>query len=108
MIFDFDFDFDLAGVGWAAADFPYGAPNWDHFLAGYTEVRPVTADDLAAGPWIHAVGLIENLRFHLVTKPLWRGTESLAEGCLEEVLDGLGKLDAGALAFSRNCHQNYR
>jgi hypothetical protein len=40
----------------------------------------------------HAVGLIENLRFHLVTKPQWRGTQSLAEGWLDEVLADLRKV----------------
>jgi Ser/Thr protein kinase RdoA (MazF antagonist) len=86
-------DFDLSGPGLLATDFPYGIPNWDHFLAGYTSVRPVSPADLAAGPWIDAVGLIANLQFHLITKPSWRGEESKTEGWLDQVLDDLRALD---------------
>lgn len=82
-------DFDAAGRGFTAMDFPYGEPNMAEFLAGYSEVRPVTADDLAAGPYLNIARLITNLRFHLVIKPAWRGVESMAEGWLARFLTEL-------------------
>jgi Ser/Thr protein kinase RdoA (MazF antagonist) len=42
------FDFDLAGYGYLASDFPFQAKNFEHFLAGYREIRPIAAADLAA------------------------------------------------------------
>ncbi|GAB4061319.1 phosphotransferase enzyme family protein [Catellatospora paridis] len=86
------FDFDLAGKGHTASDFPFGVKNWEHFLAGYTELRPVTPADLAAEPWIDAIALIARLRFHLIAKPAWRGAESKAEGWLDRTLSELREL----------------
>jgi Ser/Thr protein kinase RdoA (MazF antagonist) len=86
------FDFDLAGEGYFASDFPFGAKNWPHFLDGYTELRPVTPADLAAEPWTDTIDLLASLRFHLITKPAWRGAESTTEGWLDETLTDLQDL----------------
>ncbi|MGY0233634.1 hypothetical protein [Longispora urticae] len=88
------FDFDLAGDGYAVADFPFGSPHWEHFLSGYAEVRPLAPEDLGAEPWLDAVEVLAGLRFHLVTKPRWRGTESLGEGWLDQTLADLRDLAA--------------
>ncbi|WP_329482361.1 phosphotransferase [Kribbella sp. NBC_01484] len=84
-------DFDLTAVGPRAADFAGVAttPYWDAFRTGYTTRRPVTDADLAAIPYLQIVGRIFNLRFHLVDKPLFRGTESRAEGWAADELGAL-------------------
>ncbi len=84
-------DFDLSGEGWTAMDLcgVRATPWWDDFAAGYTEVRPLHPVDLRALPWLDVVGRIHNLRFHLVDKPAWRGTESWGEGYLDRELDAL-------------------
>lgn len=86
------FDFDLAAEGFVATDFPFGIDNWDHFLAGYREAREVHPDDLAAAPWLAIAGALENLRFHAVVKPAWRGAESTDEGWLAAALTRLREL----------------
>lgn len=75
-------DLDLAGEGWRAADLTGVAStnHWDAFVAGYTSRRPLPDVELAAIPWFGIVARIANLRFHLVDKPLLRGTESTKEG----------------------------
>jgi Ser/Thr protein kinase RdoA (MazF antagonist) len=85
------YDFDLAGVGHRAADFTGVAstPYWQAFKAGYTTRRPITAEDEAAIPYLGVAGRISNLRFHLVDKPLIRGTESRAEGWADRELTAL-------------------
>ncbi|HEY1487029.1 MAG TPA: phosphotransferase [Micromonosporaceae bacterium] len=88
------YDFDLAGEGYLAADFPFSAKNWGQFLAGYTEVRAVTPADLVAQPWLDIIDVIEDLRFHLVVKPAWRGTESTDESFLDETLGDLREMAA--------------
>lgn len=76
------YDFDLAGEGWRAADLTGVAatPHWDAFADGYISRRDLSPVELAAIPWLAVVGRVFNLRFHLVDKPLLRGTESTAEG----------------------------
>ncbi|OHV31332.1 aminoglycoside phosphotransferase [Pseudofrankia sp. EUN1h] len=76
------YDFDLAGDGWRASDLTgvRATPFWDAFAAGYTEVRPLGPRDLAVLPWLAVAGTVANLRFHLVDKPRFRGTESVDEG----------------------------
>ena len=92
------YDFDLAGVGYRAADFTGVAatPYWDSFKAGYTTLRPITADDEAAIPYLGVAARISNLRFHLIDKPLIRGTESRTEGWADRELTAL-KRAAGEL-----------
>ncbi len=84
-------DFDLSGEGWTAMDLcgVRATPWWEDFAAGYTEARPLPPVDLEAIPWLDVVGRIHNLRFHLVDKPAWRGTESMGEGYLDRELDAL-------------------
>jgi Ser/Thr protein kinase RdoA (MazF antagonist) len=81
-------DFDLAAVGPLASDFAGVAttPHWDAFKAGY---GAVTAEDEAAIPYLQVVGSIFNLRFHLVDKPRFRGTESRGEGWAAAELERL-------------------
>jgi Ser/Thr protein kinase RdoA (MazF antagonist) len=55
-------------------------PHWPAFLLGYQERAELSEADLAAIPYFAVVGRIFNLRFHLVDKPSFRGTESQAEG----------------------------
>jgi len=85
------YDFDLAGVGYRAADFTGVAatPHWRAFKAGYSTHRPITADDEAAIPYLGVAARISNLRFHLVDKPLIRGTESRTEGWADRELTAL-------------------
>jgi Ser/Thr protein kinase RdoA (MazF antagonist) len=86
-------DFDLSGPGMLPADFPWGIDNWDHFLAGYTSVRPSSPAELATGPAITAANVIAGLHFHLIIKPRWRGEESAREGWAGELLDELHAVD---------------
>jgi Ser/Thr protein kinase RdoA (MazF antagonist) len=85
------YDFDLAGVGYLASDFTGVAstPYWHAFKAGYTTHRPIPAEDEAAIPYLGVAGRISNLHFHLVDKPLIRGTESRTEGWADRELTGL-------------------
>ena len=84
-------DFDLAHVGWRVADLSscLATPFAADFLAGYREIRAVEAADLAALPWFRVVESVRNLAFHLTDKTSWRGTESLAEGWVDDVLADL-------------------
>lgn len=88
-------DFDLAHVGWRVADLSscLATPFASAFLAGYQEVRTVTPVDMDALPWLRVVESIENLAFHLTEKAVWRGTETLGEGWIE---DGLTELRLSA------------
>ncbi|SDS47313.1 Ser/Thr protein kinase RdoA involved in Cpx stress response, MazF antagonist [Microlunatus soli] len=79
------YDLDLAGPGWQIEDLT-GAMSTDHadaFLDGYTAVRSLPAVELDALPWLGLLARIDNLHFHLITKPLTQGTASLAEGWVE-------------------------
>ncbi|ADB35352.1 aminoglycoside phosphotransferase [Kribbella flavida DSM 17836] len=84
-------DFDLSAEGYRASDFTGVAttPHWEAFRRGYTTVRPIPAADLAAVDWLMVVGSIVNLRFHLVAKPMFRGTESRTEGWADAELNHL-------------------
>lgn len=88
-------DFDLAHVGWRVADLSscLATPFAEAFLAGYVEVRAVKPADMEALPWLRVVESIENLAFHLTEKAVWRGTETLGEGWIE---DGLAELRSSA------------
>ena len=92
-------DFDSTAPGWRAADLTGVSltPHFEAFVAGYRTVRPLDDADLAAVPWFTVAGLIENLAFHLIDKPAYRGTESLAEGWVE---DGLTELREFAASLS--------
>jgi Ser/Thr protein kinase RdoA (MazF antagonist) len=75
-------DFDLAAVGPLASDFTGVAttPHWDAFKTGYRTRRPISSEDEALVPYLRVGARISNLRFHLVDKPTFRGTESRDEG----------------------------
>jgi Ser/Thr protein kinase RdoA (MazF antagonist) len=92
-------DFDSAAPGWRAADLTGVSltPHFEAFVTGYRAVRPLDDADLAAVPWFAVAGLIENLAFHLIDKPAYRGTESLGEGWVE---DGLTELREFAASLS--------
>jgi Ser/Thr protein kinase RdoA (MazF antagonist) len=92
-------DFDLAAVGPLAADFcgVASTPHWPAFKTGYTTRRPITDEDEAIIPYLQVVGRIFNLRFHLVDKPQYRGTESRAEGWADQELNGLRQAAATLL-----------
>lgn len=87
-------DFDRAGPGWLAADLTgvRATDHWPAFLAGYTESRGLTPEDLRAIPALQVVALIANLRFHLVDKPLVFGSESRGEGWVDRELASLRDL----------------
>ena len=84
-------DFDLSAEGYRAADFTGVAAteHWPAFLRGYGEYHPISEADLAAIPYLAVVGGIFNLRFHLIDKPLIRGTESIGEGWADGELSAL-------------------
>ena len=84
-------DFDSAAPGWRAADLTGVSltPYFEAFVTGYRTVRALDDADLAAVPWFSVAGLIENLAFHLIDKPAYRGTESLAEGWVDDGLTAL-------------------
>jgi Ser/Thr protein kinase RdoA (MazF antagonist) len=85
------YDLDLAGDSWRAADLTGVAatPHWPAFLRGYRSVRPFPDTEVAALPWLDVVQRVHNLRFHLVDKPAWRGTESVGEGWADRDLAAL-------------------
>jgi len=84
-------DFDLAAEGWRVADLAgcLATPFAEAFLGGYTRVRELKPVELEALPWLTIVGNIGNLRFHVCDKTAWRGTESLSEGWVDGLLEGL-------------------
>ncbi len=49
-------------------------------------MRPLRDNDLVALPWSTIVGDSSSLIFRLVDKPMFAGTESLAEGWAEGIL----------------------
>lgn len=85
------YDLDLAGPGWQVEDLTPALSTGfaDAFLAGYTAVRPLPPVELAALPWLRILNIIENLHFHLIAKPAFQGTASLAEGWVEAGFDSL-------------------
>ncbi|GIF74384.1 phosphotransferase enzyme family protein [Asanoa siamensis] len=85
------YDLDRAGGDWLAADLTGVAttPWWPAFLAGYRDVRPFGATAVAALPWLTVRNLLANLRFHLVDKPTFRGTDSIGEGWADRELAAL-------------------
>jgi Ser/Thr protein kinase RdoA (MazF antagonist) len=85
------YDFDLAGPGWQVEDLTGALPTdfADAFLAGYTAARPLPPIELEALPWLRIMGIIENLRFHLIGKPAIQGTSSLAEGWVDRGFESL-------------------
>ena len=93
-------DFDLAGPGWQVEDLAgaLSTPYADAFLAGYTAARPLPAVDREALDWLSVLGLIDNLHFHLVTKPALFGTWTLADGWVDRAVEQLTRL-GGHLGF---------
>ncbi|WP_020576690.1 phosphotransferase enzyme family protein [Actinopolymorpha alba] len=91
-------DFDRAGNGWRAADLtgvftdPRSSAHWDAFLAGYTAVRELKADDVRAIPLLAIVELISNLAFLIVEQPAFRGSETVAGELIERELNSLKDL----------------
>lgn len=99
------YDFDLAGTGFRACDL-YGVrqtSRWEAFAEGYQQIRPLRDHDLAALPWFEIVGNIANLKFHLVDKPMFAGTESLAEGWAKSILTDM-RAAASDLLGPRGSH----
>jgi Ser/Thr protein kinase RdoA (MazF antagonist) len=87
-------DFDRAGAGWLAADLTgvRGTEQWPAFLDGYHQHRRLTAADLEAIAALQVVGLIANLRFHLVDKAASFGTETRGDGWVQRELGSLREL----------------
>ncbi len=85
------YDLDLAGPGWQVEDLtpPLATDFAEAFLAGYTAVRPLAPVELEALPWLRVLNIIENLHFHLIGKPAFQGTASLAEGWVEAGFESL-------------------
>jgi Ser/Thr protein kinase RdoA (MazF antagonist) len=92
-------DFDLTGIRWRVADLA-GVAGTDHlnaFVRGYRTVRDLSDHDLAAVGWLRVVGLIFNLEFHLLRKPLVRGLDSINEGWAEREIEDLARLASDLL-----------
>lgn len=85
------YDLDLAGPGWQAEDLtPALSTDFaDAFLAGYTAVRPLRPVELKALPWLRIMNCVQNLHFHLIRRPAFEGTASLAEGWVEAGFEAL-------------------
>jgi Ser/Thr protein kinase RdoA (MazF antagonist) len=83
---------DLVGVS--------STPGWPEFMDGYRSVR--TMESLEALPWLDVLGKLENLHFHLIDKPAFRGTYSIGAGWAARELNALraaaGPLVAGGPA----------
>ncbi|SDD98890.1 phosphotransferase enzyme family protein [Auraticoccus monumenti] len=93
------YDFDLAGPGWQIEDLA-GAMSTEFagpFLEGYVDERPLTEVDLTALPWLRILGHIDNLKFHLIDKPVAMGSSTLTEGWVDRGFEGLADAarDAG-------------
>jgi Ser/Thr protein kinase RdoA (MazF antagonist) len=96
------YDLDLASVGWLAEDLT-GATSTefaDVYLAGYASVRSLAEADLRALPWLQIIAAVHNLYFHLVSKPAFQGTSTLAEGWVDEFFADLERFarEAGLLS----------
>ena len=85
------YDLDLAGPGWQVEDLtpPLSTGFADAFLTGYSAVRPLAPVELEALPWLRVLNCIQNLHFHLVRRPAFEGTASLAEGGVEAGFEAL-------------------
>ncbi len=72
------YDFDSGGPGWRALEFqgmyayaPH--PHWEAFHAGYAEIRPLDAVDLAAIPWFVPAYAIWDMGWAASTWARWSG-----------------------------------
>jgi Ser/Thr protein kinase RdoA (MazF antagonist) len=85
------YDLDRSGWGRRAADLTGVASteHWPAFLAGYRSIRSIADADLQALPWLDVIERVGVLHFHLVDKPLLRGTESVGDGWAEHNLERL-------------------
>ena len=59
----------------------------------YRSVRDFGDDQLEGLVWLRIAAAIGNLEFHLITKPMIVGTESLGEGWVDGALDSLARAD---------------
>lgn len=85
------YDLDLGGPGPLVADLTGVAstPQWPDFLAGYRSVRALDDDQLTALPTLKLAAILAHLAFHVIDKPEFVGTESLAEGWVDDALTAL-------------------
>lgn len=85
------YDLDLGGPGPLVADLTGVASTeqWPDFLAGYRSVRVLDDDQLAALPALKLAAILAHLDFHVIEKPEFAGTESLAEGWVDDALTAL-------------------
>jgi Ser/Thr protein kinase RdoA (MazF antagonist) len=90
------YDFDSGGPGWRAIDLqgwaatmPDRQKDWQAFLAGYQEVRPLNERDIAAAPYLHLAQDVWSVQLDLQHRVIARGPEAisqlLAERCDELV-----------------------
>lgn len=83
------FDFDLCGRGWRAFDLAAIAEQkkngaqWDRFVEGYREIRPLSGPDLAAVPLFEAVRHIWRLGLQAANVDDW-GILRLADWALDK------------------------
>lgn len=98
------FDFDSSREHWRAFEpqgvFHYsvlaGQPWWDHWLAGYTSVRPMPATDQAAVPWFVLMFQFENTAWKL-------GLTTGSAGVMLRPEELAGVVDAWTAWASRYC-----
>lgn len=93
------YDLDLAAPGWQVEDLA-GALSTTFagpFLDGYVSTRPLPAVDMEALPWLRILSAIENLKFHLIDKPVAMGVSTLSEGWVDRGFEALSAAarDAG-------------
>ena len=100
------YDFDSGGPGWRALEFQglYDAAlylksdTWEVFRAGYTEVRPLGAIDLAAIPWCVPLYAIWSMGWAVSQWARWSGRWRADDAYWNEQLSWLPQWEAEQLA----------
>jgi Ser/Thr protein kinase RdoA (MazF antagonist) len=88
----FLYDLDSGGPGWRAADLqgwaahnPEHREKWEAFLSGYSTIRPVTAADLLAAPYLDLAWDIWGIKIDLDNRILRQGRERTRAYLSEQV-----------------------
>jgi Ser/Thr protein kinase RdoA (MazF antagonist) len=103
------YDFDSGGPGWRASD-PYGVFQyavldrnnfWEAFLAGYREVRPFGAADMAAVPYFVVAQSLWSMGLEVRYWARWAGLTRVDDGYFDRMFAALRRWDAEQLDGER-------